>query len=81
MEAINTTLYINIEYEFFGEIIFNPLIIGQPEGFGSLISSVTTNPNFVDGIFNSFLVTSSLLLVITTATRVIERLAVALHFL
>ena len=76
LTAINTTLYIDIEYEFIGEVMFNPLVLSEAESFGSLVASVTSNPNFMDGVFKSFMFTSSLLLVVTTTIRVIGKLAI-----
>ena len=76
MDAINTTLYVNIEYEFIGEIMFNPPILNQPEGLRSLVNSVVTNPNFIDGMFKSFIIPSSILLVVTTTVRAIVRVMV-----
>ena len=56
--------------------MLNPLIIGQPEDFCSLISSVTTEPSFINDIFKSFLITLSILLMVTTAVRAIGRIMV-----
>ena len=61
MGTINTTLHVNIEYEFVGEVMSNPLVFSQPEGFG---------------IFKSFMITSGILVVITSVTRVIAKMAI-----
>ena len=76
LNAINITLNVNIEYEFVGEVMFNPMILSEQESFGSLVASVTSNPNFVDGILKSFMLTSGLLMVVTTTIRVIGKLAI-----
>ena len=76
MDVINTSLYVDIEYEFIGEIMFNPQILNQPEGLGSLVSSVVTNPNFIDGMFESFIITSSVLLIVTIAVKAVGRIMV-----
>ena len=76
MEAINATIYVNIEYEFIGEVMMNPLIYDQAESFPSLISSVASNPNFIDGIFKSFVATSSIFIFITMLTRVLGKIAI-----
>ena len=76
MGTINTMLYVNIEYEFVDEVMSNPLIFSQPEGFEALVSSVATNPNFIDGIFKSFMITSGILVIVTSVTRVIAKMAI-----
>ena len=56
--------------------MFNPMILSEQEGFGSLVASVTSHPNFVDGLLKSFMLTSGLLMVVTTTIRVIGKLAI-----
>ena len=77
MEALNVTLYTNVEYEFVGEVMSNPLIFSQSENFGSLMSSIATNPNFLDGIMKSFLLTTGMFAVSTSLMRMIGKLAIA----
>ena len=52
LNAINVTLSINVEYEFIGEVMFKPMVTNEQESFGSLLSSVTSNPNFIFYINN-----------------------------
>ena len=73
---LNPINSINIKYEFVGEVILNPMILSEQEGFGSIVASVTSNPNFVDGILKSFMLTSGALMVVTTIILVIGKLAI-----
>ena len=56
--------------------MFNSPILNQPEGLGSLVSRVVTNPNFIDGMFKSFIITCSILLIVTTAVGAVGRIMV-----
>lgn len=76
IEKINTTLNIHIKYEFVGEVIFNPYYTSEPDNFQAIMGGVISNPNFVDGLFKSFVITSSVLLVITTVVKAIGRIMV-----
>ena len=56
--------------------MFNPLVYNQPESFGSLLSSVTSNRNFLDGIFTSFMATSSVIFITSVIVKVIGKIII-----
>lgn len=75
LNTINATLYINIKYEFIGEVMFNPLVHSDNSDLTSLMNGVISNPNFLDGIVKSFMLSSSLILIVSMVIRIIEKMA------
>lgn len=71
--TLNSTLDVAFNYEFTGELSLNRPIISSSEDVTSLMSSITTNPNFLDGISKSFMLYSGITMAIATVSRVFKR--------